>query len=101
MNQQVAEASMEKILRRVPTHHFNERSKKDPEEKTPIDTPPSPVTLPDALPWVTQNTAIIIVHGIGNQLPMETLDMFGRGLISEYARHYPEQITLQHCVVPK
>jgi hypothetical protein len=53
------------------------------------------------LPWVTQNTAIIIVHGIGNQLPMETLDMFGRGLISEYARHYPEEITLQHCVVPK
>ncbi len=37
--------------------------------------------------WVSENTAMLIVHGIGNQLPMETLDQFGRGLIKGYAKN--------------
>jgi hypothetical protein len=51
--------------------------------------------------WVTRNTAMIIVHGIGEQLPLETLDMFGRGLVSEYANAFGNQISIQHCVVTK
>src|SRR5687767_11227248 len=101
MNQQMAEAAIEKILQRVPTHHFNERPKANLKKQTPPDTPTPSRKTDEPLPWVTQNTAIIIVHGIGNQLPMETLDMFGRGLVSEYARHYSNQITLHHSVVAK
>lgn len=97
MSQQMAEAALEKLLRkgpgRIPPHHFKTRIANG------VSQPP-PVTE-GSLPWVTQNTAILIVHGIGNQLPMETLDMFGRGLVSEYAREYEKQITIQHCVVAK
>jgi len=32
--------------------------------------------------WPTKNTAFLIVHGIGNQKPIETLDSFSRGIIS-------------------
>ncbi len=35
--------------------------------------------------WVTENTAFLIIHGIGNQNPLETLDSFGRGFIHAYA----------------
>src|ERR1700744_948570 len=52
--------------------------------------------------WVKQNTAIIVVHGIGNQLPLETVDQFGRGLIKEYAKLYkPDDLTLNHVLFSK
>ena len=38
--------------------------------------------------WVKKNTAILIIHGIGDQLPMETLDQFGRGLIKQYKTEF-------------
>jgi hypothetical protein len=31
--------------------------------------------------WINKDTTILVVHGIGNQLPLETLDQFARGLI--------------------
>ena len=39
----------------------------------------------NGMDWVKENTAILVVHGIGNQLPLETMDQFARGLITEYA----------------
>src|SRR5687767_14064867 len=104
MNQQMAEAAMQKLLKkepgRIPPHHFKIRPEKAKKEKA-ADTVPSPPQPETALPWVTQNTAILIVHGIGNQMPMETLDMLGRGLVCEYARDHDGQVTFQHCVVTR
>jgi len=51
--------------------------------------------------WVNKNTAILIVHGIGNQLPMETLDLFGRGLIGQYNKAFGDQLTVSHELVAK
>jgi hypothetical protein len=51
--------------------------------------------------WVNKNTAILIVHGIGNQLPLETLDSFGRGLIKQYRAAFKEQLTISHEIVTK
>jgi len=51
--------------------------------------------------WVTKDTAILIIHGIGNQLPLETLDQFGRGLYFQYAKEFPDQIELSHHIVDK
>src|SRR5438046_6348554 len=36
------------------------------------------------LTWVKEHTAILAIHGIGNQNPLETLDGFGRGLLNSY-----------------
>jgi hypothetical protein len=51
--------------------------------------------------WVSTNCAIIVMHGIGNQMPMETLDQFGRGLVAEYAKQFPGEMSIQHCVITK
>ncbi|HZI24248.1 MAG TPA: hypothetical protein VFD46_04190, partial [Chryseolinea sp.] len=51
--------------------------------------------------WVSTNSAIIVMHGIGNQMPLETLDQFGRGLIAEYAKKFPGEMSIQHCVITK
>lgn len=34
--------------------------------------------------WFKENTAILIVHGIGDQVPLATLDEFARGLITAF-----------------
>jgi hypothetical protein len=51
--------------------------------------------------WVTQDTAILVIHGIGNQMPIETIDQFGRGLMKVLKREFDDELTLQHFVVPK
>lgn len=51
--------------------------------------------------WVTKNTAILVVHGMGFQLPVETIDQFGRGLIQEYQKTFGEDIKLKHEIVLK
>lgn len=53
--------------------------------------------------WVTENTAILVVHGIGSQLPMETLDQFGRGFIEAYRKRggHPDDYLIEHVVVEK
>ena len=37
--------------------------------------------------WVKENTAVLVIHGVGNQKPLETLDTFGRGLIDAYVEY--------------
>lgn len=34
--------------------------------------------------WVQQDTAVLVIHGIGNQNPLETLDGFSRGLVEAF-----------------
>ena len=51
--------------------------------------------------WVTKNTAILVVHGIGFQLPLETLDLFGKGLIKQYKQTFGDDIVLSHEIVLK
>ncbi|MFD3003182.1 hypothetical protein ACFS7Z_22660 [Pontibacter toksunensis] len=36
--------------------------------------------------WVTKPTAILIVHGVGHQNPLETLDVFSRGLLETFGK---------------
>lgn len=57
--------------------------------------------ISDEPSWISKNTAILIIHGIGNELPMETLDQFGRGLIAEYKKVFAEDLKLRHEIVPK
>ena len=51
--------------------------------------------------WVTKNTAILIVHGIGNQLPLETLDQFGRGLLNQFGKELRDHLKISHEIVAK
>ncbi|MEP7234387.1 MAG: hypothetical protein ABI778_03735, partial [Ignavibacteriota bacterium] len=54
--------------------------------------------------WVSENTAFLIIHGIGNQNPLETLDQFGRGFIHAYAEKLHCEIsdfTISHEVAVK
>jgi len=53
------------------------------------------------LEWVNQNTAILVAHGIGNQLPLETLDQFGRGLIKQYRQAFDDELSITHEIVAK
>lgn len=55
-------------------------------------------TLPGALDaWPTEPTALMVVHGIGNQFPLETLDTFARGLAETWRRHLPpDSIKISH-----
>lgn len=64
-----------------------------------------PVTLPpeDLLPlirekWVEVDTAILIIHGVGHQHPLETLDGFSRGIIDTLG---PDKLRLEHCLAKK
>lgn len=59
------------------------------------------IVYEDNIKWVNQNTAILVVHGIGNQLPLETIDQFGRGLIKAFRKEFGDDIILSHRLVPK
>lgn len=67
---------------------------------------------PDSLPaenaaplplngWINHNTAILITHGIGDQLPISTLDDFSRGILREYHTEFPGEIEISHEIVAK
>ena len=51
--------------------------------------------------WVKENTAILVFHGIGNQLPLETLDQFGRGLIAQYKKLLGDDLIICHELAKK
>jgi hypothetical protein len=59
------------------------------------------VARPCGVDWVNQNTAILVAHGIGNQLPLETLDQFGRGLIKQYKKEFDDEFIISHQIVSK
>ena len=51
--------------------------------------------------WPEENTAILVTHGIGEELPIETMDLFGRGLVKELKNQFGDKITLTHRIVTK
>ncbi|MEI6947406.1 hypothetical protein V9K67_09460 [Paraflavisolibacter sp. H34] len=55
-------------------------------------------TSQHAVGWVKHNTAIMVVHGIGHQQPLETLDQFARGLVESYQQLFPGCISTAHKV---
>jgi hypothetical protein len=59
------------------------------------------ITATGGLNWVKENTAMLIVHGIGNQQPLETLDSFGRGLIRAYETSGAGRLTIEHHLAKK
>ncbi len=59
------------------------------------------IATPADIQWVSKNTAMLIVHGIGNQVPLETLDQFGRGLVKQYRKAYTDEFYITHEIVTK
>ena len=45
--------------------------------------------------WPERNTAILVIHGVGEQAPFETLDFFTRGLRGALSERYPD-VTATH-----
>ena len=48
--------------------------------------------------WPKRRTAILVLHGVGSQYPLETLDMFSRTLIRELRGRTGEKTSLEHMV---
>jgi len=51
--------------------------------------------------WPSQDTAILVVHGIGNQQPFDTLDQFARTLVETFRAAGRDAITLTHFTAAK
>jgi hypothetical protein len=51
--------------------------------------------------WVNGRTAILVIHGIGHQNPLETVDQFGRTLIDTFERSGKIGITASHRLAKK
>jgi hypothetical protein len=51
--------------------------------------------------WVSQDTAILIVHGIGNQQPLDTIDQFARTLVETCRAAGRNGITMTHLTAAK
>lgn len=62
---------------------------------------PLPKDEKGEIKWVEKNTAILVVHGIGDQLPLETIDSFARGLVKQYKKQFPARISLSHEIISK
>ena len=50
--------------------------------------------------WIAENTAILVVHGIGDQVPLATLDDFARGFVRAY-RDMGVKLKLRHELMAK
>jgi hypothetical protein len=46
--------------------------------------------------WIGQHTAMLVVHGIGNQVPLGTLDSLSRTLLETLQELTGEELCLQH-----
>ncbi|MFA6560742.1 MAG: hypothetical protein WCV00_02405 [Verrucomicrobiia bacterium] len=51
--------------------------------------------------WPKQNTAVLVIHGIGNQNPLETLDSFARELLKTLDPDSNRGIELEHRLEPR
>jgi hypothetical protein len=50
--------------------------------------------------WVQQDTAILVIHGIGHQRPVQTLDQFARGLLKSLKK-FGFSVNVSHQVARK
>ena len=51
--------------------------------------------------WPDKNTAFLVVHGIGNQKPIETLDQFARGIVDALDKFCGDTYEIKHLLEPK
>lgn len=48
--------------------------------------------------WIEDNTAIMVIHGIGHQKQNETLDLFARGVLEKYQLLCGEKLRVSHRI---
>jgi hypothetical protein len=60
-----------------------------------------PPTDSGEIGWVSENTAMLVIHGIGNQMPLQTLDEFGRGLVKQYRGRFGGEFEISHRIIVK
>ncbi|MDZ7859730.1 MAG: hypothetical protein U5O15_03520 [Candidatus Krumholzibacteriota bacterium] len=51
--------------------------------------------------WPDQKTAILVIHGIGNQQPLSTLDLFGRSLIRSFEEMGLSDLKVEHRIAKR
>jgi hypothetical protein len=51
--------------------------------------------------WITEPTAILVVHGIGHQNPIETIDQFSRTLVKTLKDEFKFELKLGHHLAKK
>ena len=51
--------------------------------------------------WPEKRTAFLIVHGIGEQSPFETMDAFVKGFFKVLKQNNNKEISIKHCVKPR
>jgi hypothetical protein len=51
--------------------------------------------------WIKKNTAILVIHGIGDQNPVETIDQFGSELIRTLDKSAGLKFTVSHLLAKK
>jgi hypothetical protein len=51
--------------------------------------------------WPKERTAFLVIHGIGEQNPFETLDAFVRGFFRVLNEIYPNKIIIKHYTKPR
>jgi hypothetical protein len=65
----------------------------------PRSGPPRTLAADLAPTWPRVTTAVLVYHGIGDQQPFSTLDVFGRHLV--LAAGGPDEISLEHHLVSR
>jgi hypothetical protein len=70
---------------------------RNPSERLPETGSP----LPDFSGWDRRRTALLVIHGIGDQVPLETLDGFGRTLAETLALAPGARIEVTHHLAKK
>lgn len=51
--------------------------------------------------WIKQNSAMLIIHGIGDQNPLETVDQWGRGLLDAFSANGGVKLQITHGLAKK
>ena len=70
-------------------------------KKNPSETLSHSPATPDLTGWDQRRTAILVIHGIGDQVPLETLDAFGRTLAQTLAGVPGTKIEITHRLARK
>ena len=56
----------------------------------------------EKITWPKEKTAFLIIHGVGEQNPFETLDSFVRTFLKVLKENNPDkEITIEHCIRPR
>ncbi|HMA76252.1 MAG TPA: hypothetical protein VKO43_02975 [Candidatus Krumholzibacteriaceae bacterium] len=51
--------------------------------------------------WPGRKTAVLVIHGIGSQQPLSTLDLFGRSIIRSFEEMGLTGLRVEHCIAER